>query len=114
MCRSRALDESLDEFFAFYEDFVDAGLLGLIEGETDKVTGGEVVIVEVLGKLLFTTLVIGIATSNLQFDNILMGQIVNDNIRASFITGFGFYIVITYPINNRTKIQQEQTTAFLF
>lgn len=51
----------------------------------------------------------------LQFYNILLPQIIDNNVRSGLISGLGFNIIITCAINDWFQIEQELfSSIFLF
>ena len=75
-----------------------------IKIKAQHITGIQPEILQILADLLFSLGVIPLAPPDLQFDDILPPEIVNDYIRTLLISGLGFDIVISGPVNNRLQI----------
>ena len=94
-------------YYGFYKDFVAkdnffyADFLMLVKVEAKHISFFQMKMVEISKKLLFTPLMVGIATPDLKFNDILLAQVINHQIHPLTVTGFRFDIAVPHAVDNR-------------
>ena len=91
---------------------VNARLLVFVEIETQHITCRKAEIIKILTDLFLSFGIIARPAPYLQFYNILLPQIIDNNVRSGLISGLGFNIIITCAINDWLQIEQELLSSF--
>ena len=89
-------------------------LLTLIETERQEVTRLEIEVFEIVTELLLSSLIIGIASPYLEFNNILLPKVVDDYVHTFAVAGLSLDVVVTDAVDDGTKIGEEDLTTILF
>ena len=67
--------------------------LVLIEVEAQHISGVQIPVIQVFADLLFSRSVISLAPPDLQFNNVLLSQIIDNHIGSCLIPGLRFDII---------------------
>ena len=65
------------------------------------------VVIQIIFQLFFSPLIICIASPHLHFNDKLLPQIINDQIRTFLISGSRFHIIIASAVNDRLHIEHK-------
>ena len=102
-----------DKHFVTHHDLVNTWLFVLVEAEADHVSFLEVVIVEVFGQLLLSSLVVRLSSPDLEFDNVLLPEIVDDNVRSGQVACLCLTVIIAYAVDDRAKVGEENLSTIV-
>ena len=108
------LYDSLDKAFAVDYDFLNADLFFLIKVKTEHISGLQVIVIQIIYNLIFSTGIIFVSTPYFCFNHILFAAIIYDNICSSQTAGTGLYIIISYSVDNGAKIKEKIPSALFF
>ena len=101
----------LYDFLVTNDYLINARFLVLVETEANYIARAEVIIIKIFAQLLFSTFIIGIASPNLEFNDILIAKIVDYDICACHITCLRFTIVVADSVYYRSQISEKNYSA---
>lgn len=94
-------DNRFDQKLISDGDFLDTNLLCFVKIKTEHISLLQMKIIEISGKLLFSSRIVSVPPSDFQLEDKLFPTIVNDQIHALPVPCFGLYITVSHAIYDR-------------
>ena len=89
-------------------------LLLFVKIETQHIAGRQVPVIQIFAQLSLAIRIIAWFPPDLQFDNVLLSEVIDDDIRSALVTGLRFDLVVSGSIDDRFQIQQELLSPVFF